>query len=185
MWGFDFLHVERSRRPCWKLWCFLCYSFKHVSSSRSLLSFLLTLGLVNQFKSPFLHYHFFFWIIVFLAWLKVLRTDIEMNQNLKKSQQVKRNRHLSCTTVLTGDMIGQAEYNLMLLMTQVVSGPMNKQTVSSISASCHSVAQLVHNNLWDCTKSATHTHTQTHTVSAVHPSSSSKLLNMYYILFWF
>lgn len=42
MLGFDFLHVERLWRPCWKLWCFIGYSFKYVSSSCGLLSFLLT-----------------------------------------------------------------------------------------------------------------------------------------------
>lgn len=56
MLGFDFLHVERSWRPCWKLWCFLCYSFKYIGSSRGLLSFLITLSL---------HFFIFFWIIVF------------------------------------------------------------------------------------------------------------------------
>lgn len=106
-----------------------------------------------------------------------------MTWNLKKSQQVKGNGRLSCTTVVTGDMIGQAEYNLKLLMTQVVSGPMNKQTVSSIGASCHSVAQYT--TISETAQNQRHTDTHAHTGSVAHPSSSPQLLNMYYILFWF
>lgn len=46
--------------------------------------------------------------------------------------------------MVTADMVGQAELRLLLLMAaQVVPGPMNKQTVSSVGASCHSAAQTM------------------------------------------
>lgn len=57
---------------------------------------------------------------------------------------------------------------LLLMAAQVVSGPMNKQTVSSVGASCQSAPQTVR---WPLHKIEWHTHTYTRQTMNVHYTS--------------